>query len=79
MITSRRSFITGLTSLLVAPAIVRVESIMPVKVVDIIDDGFKWPTEVHGYKVGDIIRIRLPDEYWQLLNGGKPREFKIIE
>ena len=33
MITSRRSFITGLTSLLVAPAIVRVESIMPVKVV----------------------------------------------
>jgi len=28
---TRRSFITGLTSLLVAPAIVRVENIMPVK------------------------------------------------
>jgi len=33
MITSRRSFVTGLTSLLVAPAIVRVESIMPVKAI----------------------------------------------
>jgi len=32
---SRRGFITGLTSLMVAPAIVRVESIMPVKFVDI--------------------------------------------
>lgn len=30
---SRRGFITGLASLIVAPAIVRVESLMPVKVV----------------------------------------------
>lgn len=30
---SRRGFITGLTSLIVAPAIVRVESLMPVKVI----------------------------------------------
>lgn len=31
---SRHSFITGLTSLIVAPAIVRVESLMPVKVIE---------------------------------------------
>lgn len=30
---SRRGFITGLTSLIVAPAIVRVENIMPVKAI----------------------------------------------
>lgn len=30
---TRRGFITGLTSLIVAPAIVRVESLMPVKVI----------------------------------------------
>lgn len=32
--TTRRSFITGLVSFVAAPAIVRVSSIMPVKVVD---------------------------------------------
>lgn len=31
MITSRRSFITGLVSLVAAPAIVKVNSLMPVK------------------------------------------------
>ena len=31
---NRRGFITGLASLIVAPAIVRVESIMPVKVIN---------------------------------------------
>lgn len=30
---TRRGFITGLTSLIVAPAIVRVENLMPVKVI----------------------------------------------
>lgn len=34
IIQSRRNFITGLTSLLAAPAIVRVQNIMPVKVFD---------------------------------------------
>ena len=33
IITSRRSFITGLTGLIAAPAIVRAQSLMPVRVV----------------------------------------------
>lgn len=33
IIQSRRNFITGLTSFIVAPAIVKVENIMPVKVI----------------------------------------------
>lgn len=32
--TSRRKFITGLSALIVAPAIVRVESLMPVRSLD---------------------------------------------
>lgn len=32
--TSRRKFITGLSTLIVAPAIVRVESLMPVRNLD---------------------------------------------
>lgn len=31
MITSRRAFVTGLISLVAAPAIIRVESLMPIK------------------------------------------------
>lgn len=34
LITSRRSFITGMTALMTAPAIVRVSSLMPIKVFD---------------------------------------------
>jgi hypothetical protein len=37
IITSRRSFITGLISLVAAPAIVRVGSLMPVKTMAMID------------------------------------------
>ncbi len=40
MITSRRGLITGLASLLAAPAIVRVGSIMPVKA--FVSDAERW-------------------------------------
>lgn len=39
---SRRGFITGLTSLIVAPAIVRVENIMPVKTIDLFISQYKF-------------------------------------
>ena len=40
MISSRRSFITGLISFsATAPAIVRASSLMPVKAVDLVDGG----------------------------------------
>jgi hypothetical protein len=37
LITSRRSLITGLVSLMAAPAIVRLQSIMPVKAIEAFD------------------------------------------
>lgn len=39
MISSRRSFLTGLASLIAAPAIVRVTSLMPVRGI-IMDSGY---------------------------------------
>lgn len=38
MITSRRSFITGLASIIAAPAIVRAASLMPVKIIQPVDE-----------------------------------------
>ena len=38
MITSRRTFLTGLASLMAAPAIVRASSLMPVKVLPSVEE-----------------------------------------
>lgn len=43
MITSRRSFITGLVSFVAAPAIVRASSLMPVKNFSITNIGSGYP------------------------------------
>lgn len=54
LITSRRTFIGGLASLIAAPAIVRVSSLMPVKVVDLLwaeEAMILPPGEYHAYLI----------------------------
>ena len=61
---ARRTFLTGLVSALAAPAIVRVESIMPVrapKLVTVVD--VPWQ---------NILRIEISNEEWRRLNMGVP-------
>jgi hypothetical protein len=55
----RRSFLTGLVALVAAPAIVRVANIMPVKVMEPIQDAVTYQrglTYALDLRVGDIIR-----------------------
>jgi len=42
LVPTRRSFITGLVSLIAAPAIVRVENIMPVRIVQMFEVPGTW-------------------------------------
>lgn len=59
---SRRGLITGLISFAAAPAIVRIESLMPVKVME-------------PYGIGPmmiIFRTSLPKSTWRLLNRDNP-------
>lgn len=44
---NRRKLITGLISFTAAPAIVKIENIMPVK----------------SYRIGEFLRIRLPNDF----------------
>lgn len=53
----RRAFLTGLISLVAAPAIVRAGSLMPVKVIELRDDPVHFITE---YWDGRVIRYTLP-------------------
>lgn len=57
MITSRRSFITGLVSFVAAPAIVKAEALMPVKVI---------VPDVHRF----IFRQSIPRGTWRQINYG---------
>ncbi len=50
MIATRRSLITGLASLLCAPAIVRASSIMPVKAWAAASDPY-WINSTHTYRL----------------------------
>jgi hypothetical protein len=53
ILSSRRSFITGLGALFIAaPAIVRATSIMPVKALE--DSAFEWSPFYTAYPVGII-------------------------
>jgi hypothetical protein len=51
IITSRRSFITGLVALVAAPAIVRAGSLMPVKVLE------------PSLSVEELLRLRMEEAY----------------
>lgn len=62
--TSRRSFITGLISLVAAPAIVRAGSLMPVKAEPMIGSD---TLTVHRYA---IIRTSIPAGSWRSLHDG---------
>ena len=54
MTLSRRSLITGLISLVAAPAIVRVSSLMPVKAMEP-EAAFEWSPFYTAYPVGNGI------------------------
>ncbi len=49
---NRRGFITGLISLVAAPAIVRVLSLMPVKAIE--DAEFDWSPFYTAYPIGPL-------------------------
>jgi hypothetical protein len=60
MITSRRSFITGLAALITAPAIVRAGSLMPVKVMEPVwrVAGYsEGALGCYGLKLGDLVEF----------------------
>lgn len=71
---SRRSFITGLTSLIVAPAIVRVESLMPVKAVK---SNELWKNYWFDEETYKILKLKLykHSQVWSRFDNG---EIKII-
>lgn len=66
LILPRRKFITGLVSLMAAPAIVRASSLMPVKVVTQLTpeeiygkifDNYINKIAAYSYKIGDMIKF----------------------
>ena len=63
---NRRGFITGLISLVAAPAIVRVSSLMPVRQMIEPEFGVDW----EKYTSTFIWRTSLPATKWRLLNQG---------
>lgn len=58
---SRRGFITGLTSLIVAPAIVRVENLMPVKSVSVISKNIIIDHHIYSFQLSDVVKIIHPN------------------
>lgn len=59
---SRRKFLTGLSALIVAPAIVRVESLMPVKSIDLADYRY-----IVDYMIGtDTMALRMDKALFKL-------------
>jgi len=71
--TTRRSILTGFASLLAAPAIVRVASLMPAKSYQSAVDF----VTTKGFCVGDVIHITglEPKGYWSFI--GPKRSFTI--
>ena len=69
MITSRRSFITGLVSLIAAPAIVRAASLMPVKRMLWLSDGVSLRSVPHPHTTGP----------WSNMVAGDLTEDSLIE
>ena len=63
MLIERRSFLTGLASIVAAPAIVRASSLMPVKALI----PFEFETE-HKF----ILHTSLPEARWRMFNMGMP-------
>lgn len=57
MIIPRRSFITGLVSLIAAPAIVRAGSLMPVKAIDIVDIR-EWRPDI-SFNYNNLFSIKV--------------------
>ena len=52
---TRRGFITGLTALIIAPAIIKVENLMPIKVVDLYNTRYIWDYEIMSDRM--ILRV----------------------
>lgn len=66
MISSRRSFITGLGAIFIAaPAIVRVQNIMPVKAIDF-DAAFEWSPFYTVYQTDVVRRAFVPRLFVQM-------------
>lgn len=73
---TRRGLITGLISLAAAPAIVRIESLMPVKVMHPIVTGVDWASKPDmaaayfiEYYEGEIVRTAIPmDKFYRMFD-----------
>jgi hypothetical protein len=79
---ARRSFLTGLGSLIAAPAVVKISSIMPIKrprllslheitreAIMLFNKNNMFFSDEFGkldFKIGSIVRIRLPNDYYRL-------------
>jgi len=52
---TRRGFITGLAALITAPAIIKVENLMPIKVIDLYNTRYIWDYEIMSDKM--VLRV----------------------
>lgn len=66
ILPSRRLFLTGLVSLLAAPVIVRVENIMPIKVIR--------PTMTYHWTINGDLFLRVAGAGWDKWERVDPRE-----
>jgi hypothetical protein len=67
MISSRRSFITGLVALVAAPTIVRASSLMPVKNIDVYDTRCLWDYDISR----DVMILRVDRQLETMLRPAK--------
>lgn len=62
---NRRQFLTGLSTLIAAPAIIKVASVMPVKVMEPLIVVRDWP-----YREFYLVRHAMPSGSWRSLSEG---------
>lgn len=74
MITNRRTLITGLISLVAAPAIIKISNLMPVKAMllepeialeEAFEEGYVYFPSFDGYKAGKFVTLAEAGKSWK--------------
>lgn len=65
---TRRGFLTGLAALITAPAIIKVENLMPIELIDLYNTRYIWDYEIMILRVDRALhKLAIPPKYVQTI------------